>query len=75
MLLLLLLLLHSSVITYTCIRIIETAFIMRFSTIVTAFLAPLCAQAVVDFTNNAYNTITPGVPFTLTWSGDGTVRM
>ena len=49
------------------------ASIMRFSTILAALLAPLCAQAVVEFTNNAYNGIADGVPFTLTWSGDGTV--
>ena len=48
---------------------------MRFLTIATALLAPLCAQAVVMFTNNAYNGIAAGAPFTLTWSGDGTVSI
>lgn len=48
---------------------------MRFSTIAIALLAPLCAQAVVMFTNNAYNSIAAGASFTLTWSGDGTVRI
>ena len=48
---------------------------MRFFTLVAALLAPLCAQAVVMFTNSAYDNVTPGVPFTLTWSGDGTVRI
>ena len=46
---------------------------MRFATIAITLLAPLCAQAVVMFTNNAYDGITAGTPFTLTWSGDGTV--
>ncbi|KAL2040470.1 hypothetical protein N7G274_006913 [Stereocaulon virgatum] len=43
---------------------------MRFLTITTTLLAPLSAQAFVAFTNNAYNGITAGTPFTLTWSGD-----
>lgn len=47
--------------------------IMRFSTIATAFLAPLYVQAFVAFTNNAYTGITAGAPFTLTWSGDNSV--
>ncbi len=48
---------------------------MRFATIATALLGPLCAQAVVMLTNNAYNGIAAGTSFTLTWSGDGTVRI
>ena len=59
----------------TRLRITETVSIMRFATIVTTLLAPLYAQAVVMFTNNAYNGIAAGTPFTLTWSGDGTVRI
>ena len=47
---------------------------MHLSTLATFFLLTLCAQAVVMFTNNAYNGITAGALFTLTWSGDGTVR-
>lgn len=35
--------------------------------------APIAAQA-VQLTNNAYTGITAGSPFTLTWSGDGSVR-
>ena len=75
MLLSLLLPLHLSVTPYTWIHVIETASIMRFSIITAALLAPFSAQAVVSFTNNAYNDITPGAPFTLTWDGDGTVRI
>ena len=60
---------------YTCIRIVERASIMRFSAIATALLAPLCAQANVMFTNNEYSGIADGVPFTLAWSGDGTVSL
>ncbi len=43
------------------------------TTLLTTLLAPLAAQAVA-FTNSNYDGITAGIPFTLTWSGNGTVR-
>jgi len=46
---------------------------MRLPALTTAFLAPLCARAFVDFTNNAFTGIAVGQAFNLTWQGDGTV--
>lgn len=49
-------------------------FAMRLFQLATAFLAPLHVLAFVQFTNNDFKGITAGQAFTLTWSGDGTVR-
>lgn len=48
---------------------------MRCSTFAAVFLTPLYVLAEVAFTNDAYDGITAGAPFTITWSGDGTVRL
>ena len=47
---------------------------MRCHLLLAAFLVPLSTQAFVQFTNAAFYGITAGSSFTLTWSGDGSVR-
>ena len=46
---------------------------MRVSSITAVLAAPLYALADVAFTNDGYDGITAGSPFTLTWAGNGDV--
>lgn len=46
----------------------------RLAVLALTVLAPIAAQA-VQLTNDAYTGITAGSPFTMTWSGDDSVRV